>query len=112
MPKGKEVVELWRPGAGDRYGGNAAGTLLATLERCIVTPRTVTEQDNRGVVIIEGYTIWVPPQKDDTHILNIAGTDRVRVRGKEWQLEGTPADHHKPSSGKHLGFLFVVQRVA
>jgi hypothetical protein len=113
--KGKEVVILVIPGETDRNGDPIDDDVQAAIfEQCLVWPRVSTEVVREGTVISEGYNVWVPfRQNADVAFAleDITGDDRVIVRGKEWQINGTPADQRTTKS-KRLGIQMVVGRVA
>jgi len=114
---GKEEVILVRPGEVDRYGDpTGESTTLGIFEQCVVWPRVSTEVRAEGTTITEGYNVWIPwrPKNNQAtfeEALGIIGTDRVVVRGDEWQVDGTPADQRTMKS-KRLGIQMVVKRVA
>lgn len=115
--RGSEEVILVRPGGEDPFGDpNGEATTLGIFEQCVVWPRVSTEVVAEGTRITEGYNIWIPwrPKVNQATIdeaVELKGDDRVVVRGKEWQVEGTPADQRN-MRGRRLGVQMVVRRVA
>jgi hypothetical protein len=114
--KGKEEVILVRPGEVDRNGDPVGGDAqVGIFEQCIVWPRISTEVSEKGTVISEGYNVWIPWQpKGNRDIIDLAmevkATDRVVVRGDDWQIDGTPADQRTMKS-KRLGVQMTVKRI-
>lgn len=119
--KGKEEVILVRPGGVDHHGDPSGEALtLAILKQCVIWPRVSTEVAVEGTVITEGYNVWIPwgPNAEALTIVNeeigsvleLAATDRVIVRGDEWQVDGTPADQRTLRS-KRLGLQMVTRRI-
>lgn len=114
--KGKEEVILVRPGEVDRNGDPTGdATTMGIFEQCVVWPRTSTEVSERGTVITEGYVVWLPWIGDNRatldEVMGVKATDRVIVRGDEWQVEGSPADH-RSMRARRLGVQIVLKRVA
>jgi hypothetical protein len=116
--KGSEEVILVRPGGPDDWAGDPTGesTTLGIFEQCLVWPRISTEVVAEGTKIVEGYNVWIPwrPKENQAvmdEALELKATDRVVVRGKEWQVDGTPADHRN-MRGRRLGVQMVTRRVA
>jgi hypothetical protein len=115
--KGKEEVILVRPGGVDRYGDpTGEATTLGIFEQCVVWPRVSTEVVAEGTVITEGYNVWIPwgvaaNQAVIDEAVELLGTDRAVVRGKDWMLNGTPADQ-RTIKGKRLGVQMVLKKVA
>lgn len=113
--KGKEEVILVRPGEVDRNGDPTGdSTTMGIFEQCVVWPRTSTEVSERGTVITEGYNVWIPwlGTNRDTldDVMGIEATDLVIVRGDDWQIDGSPADHRNMRA-KRLGIQMVLKRV-
>jgi hypothetical protein len=81
------------------------GAVVGDLTRCIVWPRSSTEDANRGRVGIDGYHIWAP----DPQVVTPEATDVVEVRGETHNIEGRPGDWRN-KRGKKKGLLFEVSR--
>lgn len=115
--KGKEEVILVRPPGKDRYGDpTGPATTIGIFEQCVVWPRISTEVVAEGTQITEGYNVWIPwrpkvNQATYDDAVELAGTDLIVVRGKEWGLEGTPADQ-RTMRGKRMGIQMVAKRLA
>lgn len=118
--KGTDVVELVSDvqydGNGDPIPGSE-GPLVA-FEKCAVWPRQSTEGgDPRGggVSIVEGWNLWIPPQRPGTieaeHAVTLKGDEQLSVRGDLWAIEGVPAVHRVLRSGKLVGTQAVLRRV-
>lgn len=91
---GGEVVTVLTATAGatDPYSGQPSVTWSTPTERAVTTiaplePRPSDEpvQDARNAVTF-GWTIYLPPGD------RILRTDRVRVRGKVYPVQGEPSD--------------------
>ncbi len=114
--KGKEEVILVRPGGVDRNGDPTGDDAeVGIFEQCVVWPRVSTEVSEKGTVITEGYNVWIPWQPlANQEIVDLAmgikATDRVVVRGDDWQIDGSPADQRSMKS-KRLGIQMTVKRV-
>lgn len=114
--KGKEDVVLVRPGEVDRNGDPVGDDAqVGIFEQCVVWPRVSTEVSEKGTVISEGYNVWIPWQpKANRDIMDLAmevkATDRVVVRGDDWQIDGSPADQRTMKS-KRLGVQMTVKRI-
>lgn len=121
--KGSEEVIVVRPSEPDAFGDPSdEATTLAIFERCVVWPRQSVEVAAEGNVITDGYNVFVPwdvgVNREQIELLTetvypgeVTGDDRIVVRGKEWQIVGTPADH-RSVRGKRKGLQMIVGRVA
>lgn len=101
--RGTEVVTVLRQQRDEN--GDLTGTVTETeLANCLVWPRSTTEDNERGIVPISGYGVWVQGEPD------VRADDRVEARGEVYQVEGVPARHRK-FSGAQWGTLFMLERV-
>jgi hypothetical protein len=86
--KGTETAEVFAAPMRDRVNNVTPGAKKGDLKRCIVIPRSSDENAERGTVIIEGYTVWAPAPV----AIEVTALDVVKVRGKQWSIEGVPGD--------------------
>lgn len=94
FPFGVTITRL-RTGASpgrDAYGVPLPGVVVETdIKGCVVTPRQETpqvggaDQQARDTVIV-GLTVYAP------HGTDIVTTDRVRIKGRLYEITGQPAD--------------------
>jgi hypothetical protein len=89
----------------DRNGDKTPGEVRGVLKRCIVMPRASRESAERGIVSIEGYTVWAPAPI----AFQVKATDVIVVRGKELGVDGVVGDWRN-KRGKFLGLLFQTTR--
>lgn len=110
MPKGSENVTVQRAGK-TRTGDVTPGVVVGMLRRCIVIPRASSERADRGIVSIEGFTVWAPmpqPKTDWPADAELKSTDYIIVRGEEHQIEGSPSDWQK--KGREVWLSFQTKR--
>ncbi|GHD70138.1 hypothetical protein GCM10010317_076800 [Streptomyces mirabilis] len=100
LPNGEDVTVL-RPGAPtqDRYGNDVPGPAAEIpVYGCAVAPRDGTGAganeiiDARDTVIV-GLTLYAPYGTD------IRATDRVRVGGELYEVDGQPGSFRSPFTG-------------
>lgn len=103
--KGTEEVVVRRAPTKDRLGDVVPGEVVGTLTRCIVWPRSSSEDSNRGIVTIEGLTVFVPAPVATMPL----GSDVVEVRGQTHQIEGAVGDWRK-KNGRKVGIMFETTR--
>lgn len=103
--KGSDDVVVRRPATTDRMGDYVPGEVVGTLRRCIIFPRSTTEDSGRGRVTIDGQTVWAP----DPVAVVPDSADEVEVRGTIYQIEGAVGDWRN-KRGKRLGLMFEVRR--
>jgi hypothetical protein len=97
-----ETVTVLRPGSTtDAYGDPAPNWTTATEiahHGCAVAPRLEDEDRRNGREgIVTGWTVYFPAGAD------VRGTDRVRIRGLEYRVDGQPAQWTNPYEAKPYG---------
>jgi hypothetical protein len=103
--KGSELVSVQRQPTTNSDGDKAPGEMVGVLKRCIVMPRASRENAERGIVSIEGYTVWAPAPID----IEVRASDVIVVRGKEYGVDGVVGDWRN-RRGKFVGLLFQTTR--
>lgn len=95
----KEKIRLRAPRPEDKFG-DPTGTVpdWRDVNGATVVPRSSSEYEQRGTIIISGFMIRVPRS---TAVQN---GDEVEVRGKVYQIEGEIGDFGRP------GKIFYVKR--
>lgn len=91
-----ETVTIVRPGPAtqDDYGNDVAGTPTEIdVAGVAVAPRTSTEDVQARDQVIEGLNVWLPA---GTQVL---ATDRMRVRGVLYEVEGEAGHYRSPFTG-------------
>lgn len=91
----------------DEYGDPEGTGSDTTLDGCIVAPRTsvdVVERGRQGVVV--GLTLYAPFGTDLVH------TDRVKVDGVLYDLDGEPGPWKSPFNGWEAGVEVALKRAA
>lgn len=100
LPHG-ETVTILRPGAAtrDKYGNDVPGPdAEIPVSGCAVAPRDgsgagASELTDARDTVITGLSLWAPYGTD------IRATDRVRVGGDVYQVEGRTGSFRSPLSG-------------
>lgn len=102
--RGTETIKVWREAKRDSLEDETTADPNPHHEvrNCIVWPRTSTEQ-GKGEVVIEGENVFTPPGAD------VLATDVVELRGKKYDVEGTPGDYRL--RGRQRGLLVVLKRL-
>lgn len=94
------------PGGLDDYNNPVTSTTTSTdIINCGVAPRyssEPTEKGRNGVII--GLTILAPAGSD------ILFTDRIKIAGVVYEIEGDPADWSNPFTGTEFGMEIAVKR--
>lgn len=103
MPQGRESITIQHYGPPDDFGGRQPEGDPVQVGGCHIWPRTSTENADRGVVVISGLNVFVPPGVD------VRPTDRITARDKEYDVEGEPGDYRR--SGRAIGLLVVLKKV-
>lgn len=67
-----------------------------TVTGCTVWPRT-TDEIEAGGAIIDGLNIY----KAGADLASVKANDRITARGKEWDIDGVPAEY-RPNSGQKV----------
>ena len=81
--RGTETIIVHRSGGRDPDGDPLPGEPDRTIEKCLIVPRTSTEE-GRGEVIIEGKNIFCPPGSD------VQANDEVTAQGVRYEVDGVP----------------------
>ena len=105
---GETVVRL-RPGtSSDKYGDTVAGADVEKQIRGVaVAPRYSREYaDNRSAVIV-GLTLYFPA---GTKAADVLASDRFRVRGLVYEVEGEPGEWVNPYTNVSRGIEAAVKR--
>lgn len=91
----------------DRYGNPVTGDVESTLPSAGFAPEGSPEVDQVGRVVVTGRPslYWRGEWPD------VVASDRVRVRGVVYAVDGTPADWRDPW-GSPLGGLVVRLKVS
>jgi len=103
---GEETVTVIREPKVDRLDDPAQGPPAEhDIEGCEVIPRSALE-DGKGWVIVEGRMVAAPYGSD------VLGTDKVRVDGVVWEVDGEPGHYAKKGKGKATIFYLKRQGAA
>lgn len=102
--RGTETIKVVRPGGTDWRGDPVGTPTEHTVKGCVIWPRTSTEDNTRGEVIIDGYNVFTPPDPD------IEATDQIEARGELWEVEGRPGDY-RTAGGRKKGVWVILKRV-
>ena len=106
-----ETVTVKRPATTTNRNGDAAPNWASVTETDVdnvaVAPATGTEDASQRVSgVVADLTIYAPTGTD------IAGTDRVEVRGTDYEVVGPTRDWRSPYSGDRPGVVVDLKRVA
>jgi hypothetical protein len=105
-----ETVYVLRPGTPttDRNGDPIAGPdVEVEIEGCGVAPRPSGDTSDPGRLgVIIGYTVYIPDR-----VGLVANTDRLRIRSKQYVIEGEPGEWIDPHTGRVAGTEIAVRRV-
>lgn len=91
-----ETVTVVRPGAPteDQYGNEVPGAPTSTdVPGCAVAPRSSSEDLQARDQVIVGLNVWMPSGSD------VRATDRMRVRGVLYDIDGEPGLFATPFTG-------------
>ena len=109
LPLGEPVTILRRVQTGtDRYGKPVYDWPEPGVEvpRCAVSPRMSEEPAQVGrEQVITGLTVYLPPGTE------IEPYDRLRVRGRVYEVVGEPGEWRNPYSGRSVGVQVAIKRV-
>lgn len=100
MPKGKEVIEIFRGAAKvDSLDDDTRADPAPhhTEPGCTIWPRT-SEEVGKGEVVIEGLNVFTRKGAD------VLASDRVKARGETYAVDGVPGDYGK-------GLMVVLKRL-
>jgi hypothetical protein len=106
-PLGRTVTFL-RPGppTRDAHGNNVPGPDVPTpVAGCAVYPRTSSENTDRRDQVVIGLTAVMPYGTD------VRATDRVKVDGVIYEIDGEPGVHESPLTGAQMGVEVALTRV-
>lgn len=106
-PAGETVVVL-RPGPPetDGYGNDVPGPDRETrYAGCAVWPRVSSEDVQARDQVIDGLYVLFPTGTD------VRATDRVRVRGDVYMVDGEPGVYRSPLTGTTLGPQVSLTRI-
>lgn len=103
-----ELVVVLRPGpmTRDAMGQEVPGPdTEIPVPGCAVWPRTSSERDQGQAQVVVGLTVFVPPG------VEVRATDRMRVRGAVYQVDGEPGTYRSPLTGTTSGTEVALSRV-
>lgn len=106
-PAGESATVL-RAGASttDPYGNEVPGEdTETTYQGCAVWPRVSSEDVQARDQVIDGLYVVFPTGAD------VVATDRVRVRGDVYLVDGEPGGYRSPLTGTALGPQVALTRV-
>ena len=105
-----ETVTIIRDGATttqDGYGNDvAAAATEIDVAGCAVAPTGTSEDVEARDQVRTGWTVWLPAGT------NVRATDRVRVRGVEYSVDGSASAWTSPFTGFTGPVQISVTRVA
>lgn len=102
------TVYVRRPGGVDRFGDPDPGSpaTMHTLSGCSVSPRTSSEDNNRGDTVIIGLTLMAAYDAD------LGAADRIELPdGSTYEVEGEPGRWQNPLTGRKFGLSAALKRV-
>lgn len=100
---GVRTVRVVREPKVDRLSDPAQGPAAEhDIEGCAILPRSSNEE-GKGWVIVEGRMVIAPYGSD------VLGTDKVRVDGELWDVDGEPGDYEN-RRGKPKAMIFYLKR--
>lgn len=110
---GEMVVLLTRGPAGvDEYGNDQSMWVESEIPGCAVWPGFAVQGGDPSAeaggnrhTTITGLTVWVPAST------TVASTDRMRVRGVEWEVDAEASVWTSPFTGRTPGKQVVLRRV-
>lgn len=79
------------------FGGDPTSDVELDIEGCLFAPTGGFEQTGGRDTVTTQPTLYTPPGAD------IRSTDRVRIRGFVYQVDGEPADWHGAFSSDWAG---------
>lgn len=88
---GETVTRL--RGGRTQFGGDPTTDAELDIPGCLFAPTGGYEQTNRADTVITQPTLYVPLGVD------VRSTDRFRIRGSVYQVDGQPADWRAPWNG-------------
>lgn len=105
MRRGETVTRLRGTEVEDGYGGvrfDFTDPDELDIVGCGVAPLTAEELRDRGRQGTErGWTVYGP------HGADVEFTDRVRIRGEVFEVEGGARDWESPHTGRRAGSVFA-----
>lgn len=101
---GKRTVTVIREPKVDRLKGDASGPAAEhDIKGCAVLPRSSNEE-GKGWVLVDGRIVIAP------HGSDVLATDKVRVDGKVWEVDGVPGDY-EDRNAKGKATMFYLKRL-
>jgi hypothetical protein len=103
------TVTVQRPtGAADRYGQLTYAD-HHTIDGCALAPRYSTESIDNRTSVIEGFSLFGPPQTGDDRVF---AKDRIKTPdGNVYRVVGESAEWVNPLTGWKPGFEAALERV-
>jgi hypothetical protein len=102
-----ETVTVVRPPGRDRYGDPLPGSATEVdYDGCAWWPRTSTEVAVGQNTLIEGIDVFFPDSGTD-----VRATDRLRLRGVLYDVEGDPGEWRSELTGTEAGTQVSAKRV-
>lgn len=107
FPFGETVVFLTEtPGGRDEMGVPTPGATVETpVSGCAVWPRMSDEREQAQSQVIVGLTVFIPPG------VAVPATNRARVRGVLYEVDGEPGAYRSPLTGHASGTEVALTRV-
>jgi hypothetical protein len=103
MPRGAETITIQHFGPPDDFGDRPLDGDPVVVGGCSIWPRTSTENADKGVVVISGLNVFVPPGNE------IRPTDQITARGETYDVEGEPGLYVRGT--RAVGSIVVLKRV-
>jgi hypothetical protein len=103
-----ETATVLRPGVPTQgpYGNDVPGEDVSTdYAGCAVWPRVSSEDVQARDQVIDGLYVLFPPGAV------VLATDRVRVRGQDYLVDGEPGLYKSPLTGTNLGPQVALTRI-
>lgn len=105
LPYGVTVTRL-RPPATDDYGDPLPGsTGELDIPGCVVWPRGSSETNDASNTVIVGLELLAPAGTD------LVPTDKVRVRGDVYDIDGDVGEWTSPFTGTSAGLQVALKKV-
>lgn len=103
-----ETATVLRPGptTQDPYGNDVPGEdTETTYQGCAVWPRVSSEDVQARDQVIDGLYVLFPAGAD------VQATDRIRVRGEVYLVDGEPGLYRSPMTGTTVGPQVSLTRI-
>ena len=106
FPAGETVTLVSAAVTGtDEYGNDVRSPTSTDLDNCPVWPTTSSEQVEGRDTVTTGLTVVLPVGTP------VAATDRLLVRGAEYEVHGAPERFQSPFTGFTPGLVVNLRRV-